>query len=72
MPNVSFMCTYSAKATFRSGTKVLGEMVVCEDLFVLDGGGPPFVEESGVLQALVYVPLLDAMRGMPNRGELPH
>ena len=63
MPNIAFMCTYSAKAAFQSGTNVLGEIVICEDLFILDGGGPPFSEASGVLQTAIYMPLLDAVRG---------
>ena len=61
MPDGQFMCIYDARATFYKGTNVLGHIDICNWLFHLDSGGPPFADGSGVLESSVYAPLRERL-----------
>lgn len=65
MPDADFMCMFDGKATFYKGTKFLGETYLCNGLFHLGTGGrrgPPFYDNSDILDKTVYTPLLEAIR----------
>lgn len=62
MPNAEFACKYSATATFYKGTNVLGHIEMCNSLFLLKTSQPPFFDDSGSLEAVVYTPALEALR----------
>ena len=62
MSNAELACKYSAIATFYRGTNVLGHIEMCNSLFLLKPSEPPFVDGSGLLEAVVYTPVLEALR----------
>jgi hypothetical protein len=50
-------CSFMEKATFYRGTNVLGDIEICSSLFLIRGAQPPFIENSGVLNATVCKPV---------------
>ena len=57
MPNAEFAAKYSITATFFQGTNALGEIYLCEPLFILDWKQPPFYDVTGFLITNVGAPL---------------
>lgn len=62
MPNSEFACLYDVTATFYKGANALGEIKMCDSLFLLNHNQPPFADVSGFLVPFVYTPVQDARR----------
>jgi len=51
-------CSYMVTATFLKGTNVLDDIEICNSLFLIHETEPPFRDDSGILEAVVYDPIM--------------
>jgi hypothetical protein len=62
-------CSFLGKATFFKGTNILDHIEICSSLFLIHYNEPPFQDDSGLLDTLVYTPVVQAMRDEPEKAE---
>lgn len=56
----SNICRLMAKATFFKGTNVLDNIEMCSSLFLISHGKCPYRDDTGLLKAVVFTPIVKA------------
>jgi len=66
-------CSFLGQATFFKGTNLLDHIEICSSLFLIHNSQPPFQDDSGSLDALIYTPITRAIydREMEKVPEKP-
>ena len=62
MPNAELTLKYSQKAAFYQGTRIVGDIALAGNLFILKNSPVPFADGSGTLDAVVSTPLYTTLR----------